>query len=228
MNKFPLFVCIVATLVSAAYAGSETSAYKEAAAPQPCPTWYADNEWNVGVWGTYVFTGNEYRDDHFFRSDHAWGGGLDAKYFFRRFFAVGVEGYGLAARENQESFIRINDIGGNTRAVGSVLGTFTLRYPIPCSRFAPYVFAGGGAIFGGAERTRFVIVGHGTDSFGDTFAIFGARTEGKSTAAVGQFGAGFEVRLTPHIGLTSDFSWNVIDGSANNFGMVRSGLNFAF
>jgi hypothetical protein len=26
----------------------------------------------------------------------------------------------------------------------------------------------------------------------------------------------------------ADFSWNVVDGPGNNFGMVRSGLNFAF
>jgi hypothetical protein len=45
---------------------------------------------------------------------------------------------------------------------------------------------------------------------------------------VGQFGGGVEVRLTPHIGWINDFSWNVINGPENNFGMVRSGLNFAF
>jgi hypothetical protein len=45
---------------------------------------------------------------------------------------------------------------------------------------------------------------------------------------MGQFGGGLEVRITPHIGVTGDFSWNVVDGPHNNFGMVRSGLNFAF
>ena len=34
--------------------------------------------------------------------------------------------------------------------------------------------------------------------------------------------------LTPHIGLINDFSWNVIEGRDNNFGMVRTGINFAF
>jgi hypothetical protein len=51
----------------------------------------------------------------------------------------------------------------------------------------------------------------------------GAKTEG-----IGQFGGGIEVRLTPHIGWISDFSWNVVDGRDNNFGMVRTGVNFAF
>jgi hypothetical protein len=44
----------------------------------------------------------------------------------------------------------------------------------------------------------------------------------------GQFGGGIEIRLTPHIGFMNDFSWNVVDGPDNNFGMVRSGLTFAF
>ena len=34
--------------------------------------------------------------------------------------------------------------------------------------------------------------------------------------------------MTRHIGWMNDFSWNVVDGSKNNFGMVRSGLTVAF
>jgi hypothetical protein len=45
---------------------------------------------------------------------------------------------------------------------------------------------------------------------------------------MGQVGGGMEVRLTPHIGWVSDFSWNFVDGPHNNFGMVRTGVNFAF
>ena len=51
---------------------------------------------------------------------------------------------------------------------------------------------------------------------------------GTTTEAVGQFGGGLEFRVTPHIGWMNDFSWNVINGPQNNFGMVRSGLTFAF
>jgi len=36
------------------------------------------------------------------------------------------------------------------------------------------------------------------------------------------------IRITPHIGWTNDFSWNVINGPRNDFGMVRTGLTFAF
>jgi hypothetical protein len=45
---------------------------------------------------------------------------------------------------------------------------------------------------------------------------------------VGQFGAGLEIRFARHVGWTNDLSFGVIDGIKNNFGMFRSGLNFAF
>jgi hypothetical protein len=48
------------------------------------------------------------------------------------------------------------------------------------------------------------------------------------TRGFGQVGAGLEIRLTPHIGWMSDFSWNVVNGPDNNFGMARSGITFAF
>jgi len=209
------------------YAGSETYSGKEMkqVAPPPCPEWYADREFNVGIWGTYVFTGNEWANDRYVEADHAWGGGIDLKYFFHRYFGIGIEGWAVDARRTFEDlrgneFFLISTTGHENRAIGSVLGTLTLRYPIPCTRFAPYVFAGGGAVFGGGERTRVLVENGG-------FLIRTQQTD-STTEAIGQFGGGVEVRITPHIGWINDFSWNVVNGSENNFGMVRSGLNFAF
>ncbi len=54
------------------------------------------------------------------------------------------------------------------------------------------------------------------------------RRTGSETEAIGQIGGGIEVRFTPHIGWVSDFSWNFVDGPNNNFGMARTGVNFAF
>jgi hypothetical protein len=45
---------------------------------------------------------------------------------------------------------------------------------------------------------------------------------------MGQFSGGFEVRITRRVGWINDFSWNLVDGPKNNFGMVRTGINFAF
>src|ERR1051326_3372683 len=100
-----------------------------------------------------------------------------------------------------------------------------LCYPIPCTRFSPYIFGGGGAIFGGGQRPKNVRVAEEEEGFDavQTEGFTGAQTE-----ALGQVGGGLEIRLTPHIGWVSDFSWNFVNGPENNFGMVRTGVNFAF
>ncbi|HJX25654.1 MAG TPA: hypothetical protein VJ252_05830, partial [Chthoniobacterales bacterium] len=92
---------------------------------------------------------------------------------------------------------------------------------IHCSRFSPYIFVGDGIIFGGGESATFIDDESAADA--DATVI----SDGKARF-IGQMGGGLEVRITHRIGITSDFSWNVIEGINNNFGMVRSGLNFAF
>ena len=242
MKKLILTTLLTGALAAGAYAGTESYSGKEmkqAVAPPPCPEWYADTEWNVGLWGAYVFSSTDNaresmgdmfnvplvdespgRYDRFLGDDHAWGGGVDAKYFFHRYFGVGIEGFGLDAHESRYDF---TDFGFGDRfrstdhnAVGGVLGTLTLRYPIRCTRFSPYVWAGGGGIFGGRnDRPRIV-------SFESRF------DNEDESRAMGQFGGGLEFRITPHIGVIGDFSWNVLDGPHNNFGMVRSGVTFSF
>ncbi len=229
LKKLAISMCAALALGSAAFAGTSSYSGKEmknTVQQQSCPEWYAATEWNVGIWGTYAFTGESWPEDRYLGVDHAWGGGIDAKYFFARYFGVGVEAYGLALNNERGfafdigngNFGRVDD---NDKGVaGAVLGTFTLRYPIPCTRFAPYAFAGGGGIFGGGGRTEVFFDSNGVETF--------SRNQDSDSKLIGQFGGGFEVRITPHIGWTNDFSWNVVDGSNNNFGMVRSGINFAF
>jgi hypothetical protein len=238
MKKLILSLLATGALASA-YAGTESYSGKEmkqlAPAP-PCPEWFADNEWNVSLWGTYAFTGTESDRtnaerteddavfgayDRFLGGDHAWGGGVDAKYFFRRYFGVGIEGFGLAGRGSRITTTEEEHADPNDHAVGGVLGTLTLRYPIHCTRFAPYVWAGGGGIFGGSNDKPSVehlpLGGH-----------IGSVTNEEESRGMVQFGGGLEVRITPHIGWMADFSWNVVDGPNNNFGMARTGVNFAF
>src|SRR5437016_6728933 len=236
MKKSVLGLLCIAAITSAAVAGTETYSGKEMkqVAPPPCPQWYADNEFNVSLWGTYIFTGNNWQDDRYIESDHAFGGGIDLKYFFHRYFGVGIEGWAVDSRRAFEDvFVDLNNgvfsdtTRHESRAVGSVLGTLTLRYPIPCTRFSPYVFGGGGGIFGGGQRPHNEFETEPAE--GEGFDVI--RTHGFSNAeteAIGQFGGGLEIRFTPHIGWMADFSWNVVDGPENNFGMVRSGLTFAF
>jgi hypothetical protein len=242
MKKFSFSLMASVALASVAVAGTEFSGKEmRQTAVQPEECWYGENEWNVNLWGTYAFTGtNEarvsgqdfffgsYLGDHYLETDHAWGGGGDVKYFWHKYFGFGVEGFALDAKRTQFTFAGTGAPNGSffsksedRRAVGAVLGTFTLRFPIGCSRFAPYVWGGGGAIFGGGQRDNIVTSG----VLVPTFTTNHTDGDGK---AIGQFGGGVEVRITRHIGWMNDFSWNVVDGSKNNFGMVRSGLTLAF
>lgn len=246
MKKTVFAILGVFSLSAFAYAGAEPLSGKDKEVVQPAPSlteWYRDNEWNVGIWGTYVFTGNGgeeapnqgivlWSSDRYLGTDDAWGGGIDLKYFFHRYFGVGIEGYGLAVHREPPQVNNVVEGQNGTpvtlhdedRFVGAVLGTFTLRYPIGDSRFAPYIFGGLGAIFGGGDVEHLEFtggIGNGTD-------YFEVYRGGDSTKLLGQLGGGLEVRCTRHIGVMADFSWNVVDGPQNNFGMVRSGINFAF
>jgi hypothetical protein len=236
MKKFALTILVLLSLGFVAQAGSESYAGKEVkqVVPPPCPEWYRDTEWNVGVWGAYAFTSEDWSTDRYLEVDHAWGGGIDLKYFFHRYFGVGVEGFGLDT--NRRSLeIREDESSGNTeplfdsvkgphdrRIVGAVLGTLTFRYPFHCSRFSPYIYGGAGAIFGGGETSHFV------DDDSSDFDLDRTVISNSDTKFMGQVGGGIEVRITPHIGWINDFNWNFVARSNADFGMVRGGLNFAF
>ena len=227
MKKFILSFLVLLSLGFAAQAGSESYSGKEVkqVVPPPCPEWYGDTEWNVSLWGAYVFTSEDWASDDYLETDHAWGGGMDVKYFFARYFGIGVEGWAVDA---ERDVLDVSGIGFPTvttthdsRIIGAVLGTITFRYPFHCSRFAPYIFGGAGAIFGGGERDEVVIGG----TIAPTFSTI--HHDG-NTEFLGQVGGGFEVRFTRHIGWLNDFSWNFVGRNHSDFGMARSGINFAF
>jgi hypothetical protein len=256
MKICSLTLGIFVILISLAQAGPYVPSSKESTVPPPCPTWYADREWNVNLWATYSFPENDYPAaentifqgftsvtggplripyDTYLESDHAWGGGVDLKYFFARYFGVGLQGFALDARRSFGTVTVLPPFigpgvgthvefgtGYEERLIGGLLATFTLRYPIGCSRFAPYIWVGGGMIFGGGELNETTV------SDIPSGAIIERFHRDSETKAIGQFGGGVEVRMTPHIGWTNDFSWNVVDGRDNNFGMARTGINFAF
>jgi len=236
MKKFALTFVTLCTLLAIAHAGPERFSGKEMkqVVPPPCEEWYADNEWNINVFGAYAMTWNDWLDDTYLQADHAWGGGADVKYFFHRYFGVGIEAFGLSANrrgllleEDEASVLEPEPLFAaghgehDSRLVGAVLGTFTLRFPIHCSRFSPYVFAGSGVIFGGGEHATFV------EGAGDTDPDVTHIDDGDARF-ISQLGGGLEVRITHRIGITSDWSYILVEGRDNNFGMSRTGLNFAF
>jgi hypothetical protein len=242
MNKMILGLVVFSSAATIALAGTEyTGKDMRQTAVQTQDCFYGDNELNISLWGTYAFAGTdqghigaadfvfggEELGDRYLQADHAWGGGIDAKYFWHKYFGFGIEGFLLDAKRTEFDYNGPIAGGGpaffskteDERAVGSALGTITFRFPIGCSRFAPYAWGGIGGIFGGGEQDRIVPVGGGD-----------VVTEHRSSDSklMGQFGGGVEVRITRHIGWINDFSWNVVDGGKNNFGMARSGINFAF
>jgi hypothetical protein len=226
MKRLTFCLYALVAAASTSFAGTETYSKESKAAPAPeCPQWYADNEINVSLSGVYAATGNKWREDQYLGVDHAWAGAIDAKYFVHRYFGFGVQGTILSVENNEtldNGFNRTQVNGDDRHAVGSVLGTFTLRLPIGCSRFAPYAWIGGGAIFGGGRSSEILV---------DPAAPFGVvRREfnQSDTRGMGQVGGGLEYRFTPHLGLLTDVSWNVVSGAKNNFGMARTGINFAF
>ena len=215
MKKLTLSLCAVVALATGAYAGTSTYSGKEMKQVEqaPCPTWYADNEWNVGVSGIYAFNVDD-DDDNFFNNnwDDAWGGALDVKYFFRRNFGVGVQVFGLSV-DDDSTFAQVSNEDDDW--TWGALGTFTMRFPIACSRFAPYVWFGGGGYWQG-------------DDLGDVNDNFQDNEDGNDGLFMGQIGAGFEVRFTQHVAMTTDISYNDVEGGNYDFFQLRAGLNFAF
>jgi hypothetical protein len=153
-----------------------------------------------------------------FGRDDTFGGGADVKYFFSRYFGVGVEGLGLAAKTNF--------------AGGSLL-TLTGRFPF--GRFAPYVTGGIGFIDGGSTLYKFFnekatkVGANGTGIPGTPFFpdagnyVINERefwtvdaVSNNHIRALGQIGVGLEFRITCHVGLMADVTWNFVFGQANH------------
>jgi Outer membrane protein beta-barrel domain len=141
-------------------------------------------------------------NNQLFARDDVWGGGADVKYFFSRYVGVGLEGVGLAAKTN---------------FAGGGLVTLTGRYPF--GRFAPYVTGGIGFIDGGATLYKFFnekpVIANGVVTNEHEFWTTDP-VANNHLRALGQIGAGLEFRVTCHIGLMADFTWNFVFGQDDN------------
>jgi hypothetical protein len=135
-----------------------------------------------------------------FGRDDTFGGGVDVKYFWSKYFGAGIEGLGLAAKTN---------------FAGGGLVTLTGRFPF--GRFAPYVTGGIGFIDGGSTLYKFynernipnVATGFVKNEaeFWTVDPVYNNHIRG-----LGQIGAGLEFRVTCHIGLMADVTWNFVFG----------------
>ena len=244
MKTHALTLQILCAACALSYAGSESYSGKDQEivqqAPAPCE-WYRAHEWDFSFWGTFAFSGNPglidsfrtgdfdnesqidsttnehidigaARHDRFLNRDNALGGGLDVKYFFNKYMGIGAEGFIVDSDFNEG---------------GGGLGTFTFRYPIGCSRFAPYAWAGGGVTAGGSHTVRFFNESNKQNGSEPEFRA-DQRIGNKHAEAAGQVGAGLEIRITRHIGVMTDFAWNMLSGPDNNFGMARGGVTLSY
>src|SRR5947209_651616 len=171
-----------------------------------------------------------------FARDDAWGGGVDVKYFWSRYFGAGLEGVGFAAKTN---------------FAGGGLATLTARYPI--GRFAPYIWGGLGFIHGGATTYKFFNEKATKQAVGSTLPggapglfpggvspytnLFNVNEQEFWTTdpisnhhvrGLGHLGIGAEFRVTCHIGLMADVSWNFVFGHDDHnqiFQITNQGSN---
>ena len=160
-----------------------------------------------------VNLGRETKDELIGRDD-TFGGGFDLKYFWSRYFGAGIEGLGLAAKTN---------------FAGAELATLTMRYPF--GRFAPYGWGGIGAVEGGGALYHFFnekhiyadgfVVQPNGDPGGDREFWTDDFVQNKKARAIGQLGAGLEFRVTCHIGLMADFSWNFVFGKEGSVDKIQ-------
>jgi len=156
-------------------------------------------------------------NNQLFARDDTFGGGVDVKYFWSRYFGAGIEGVGLAAKTN---------------FAGGGLVTLTGRYPF--GRFAPYVTGGIGFIDGGATLYKFFNekstfgVPPGTPAVDTGSFVLSERefwtvdpVSNHHVRALGQIGAGLEFRVTCHIGLMADFTWNFVFGQEDHADKIQ-------
>jgi len=134
-----------------------------------------------------------------FGRDDSLGGGVDVKYFWSRYLGAGIEGLGLTAKRN---------------FAGGGLLTLTGRFPF--GRFAPYVTGGMGFIDGGDTLYEFFNEkqASGPSKKEEFFTVDPVANH--HVRALGQIGAGLEFRVTCHIGLMADFTWNFVFGQENH------------
>jgi hypothetical protein len=253
-----LFALFVVSPALRADGPEPSSKEKEVMQPAPpvCD-FYRAHEWDLDIWGAYmfaedtgsrdvpnedpffpdndpftlnngVFVGEQQIDNpnervnigqssnnELFARDNTWGGGADVKYFWSKYFGAGIEGLGIAAKTN---------------FAGGGLVTLTARYPF--GRFAPYVTGGLGFVDGGATLFKFFNE-HQTYSNGFVKNEQEFWTEdpvyNNHLRALGQIGVGLEFRVTCHIGLMADITYNFVFGQESHdnkfFTLTEQGNN---
>ena len=142
MKKTIVTLSLAILSTAAVYAGTESNKIQKDKELTPGNELFRANEFDIGVYTAVALGGiDQYNNrknsvDSAFKSmEHqkAWGGGVEADYFFTRYFGLGLEGDWFAAND----------------AISSVSANFIGRYPFEYGTWAwaPYGFVGGGGQF---------------------------------------------------------------------------------
>src|SRR6476660_9670164 len=247
-----LAVVTIASQAVAIFAGEPMVSSKQVIAQPPPPpvSFFRGNEFDIGVFATYVTgtngggsrTTRTFDDESFTLSSsgsaHGWGGGMDFTYFLPwKYAGFRFQGAGLDLSARNLTVTSSNGSsrsGSGSAAAGVITGDFILRLPLddfwPSVHLAPYIFGGGGGLFTGAGgntiNTRFPGVNNRFNN---------ASTNVSNNRGVGNVGGGLEYRFAPHIGLFGEAGYNWVGGgnhnfnsSVKNFVQVNFGLRYAF
>jgi hypothetical protein len=219
-----LILAVAATSVFSiltAFAGPGLADSKAVLAPAPTPaSLYADSEFNISLMGSGMWTFTDYLNDRYFGVDHAFGGTLDANYFFKKYFGVGIGFSGYDVR-NISTPARVATSNDSRRFVGDLLVNTTLRYPIGTSPFAPYIRGGLGPIFNGGNQQ--LVEPDGTPGKQIRFELVEHDVKMVAEGAVG-----VEFRINKTFGILTECAFDKIDRPHSNFMTIRAGVNVAF
>ena len=225
------------------------------APPAPPASFFRGNEFDVGIFATYVTgtNGGGSRTRTFPDGDtvtlsssgspDGWGGGMDFTYYLPwkwigfRFQGAGVEISSQTLRGTitgpNDSF-RFSRSNSLSAGAGIITGDLVLRLPLddfwPGVHLAPYVFGGGGGVFTGAGgntiHTRFPELNQEFNS---------ASSNVNNDRGLGHVGGGLEYRFSPHIGIFGEAGYDWVGGGQHNFNssvknfiQANFGFRFAF
>lgn len=253
-----LAVVIFVSRAIVIFAGEPAVSSKEVVAPPPPPpvSYFRPNEFDIGVFGTYVTgTGGGQTSTRTFAdgdtvtlsssgSANGWGGGMDFTYFFAwKYLGLRFQGAAVEVSSStltgsitgaDDSFHFSRSTSFSSGAAGIISGDVILRLPLddfwPNIHLAPYGIGGGGGVFTGAGGTTI------NTRFPELNQRFNnASSDVDNNRGLGHVGGGLEYRFTPHIAIFGEATYNWVGGGQHNFNsavkdfiQTNFGLRYAF
>lgn len=205
-----LITLLSVSIISTAFAGPEPVVTPPA--PPPIAS-YFNTGLELGITGNGAWTQTAWRDDRYLGTDHTFGGGLFANYWFTQNFGAGVSFNGFYDTAKGER------VPSDTRFVGTVPVMLLARYPI--GNWAPFAFVGAGALINGGNST----VKQPSATPGKILEFERYEHDVKLVAPMG---AGIEYKFSPKLGIIGSMEFDKVDRPSSNFMTSKVGLSYSF